>query len=108
MLPQEESLEILTKFLFEHGYRKVQNIPLDAIRKFARIVLKENAFVYNKTDYKQIIGGAVGSPFTLTLANIFMRHWENKIVQRQLDLKEIYCRYVSFDLLYLMQFLIST
>ncbi|CAM2730563.1 unnamed protein product, partial [Rotaria socialis] len=34
------------------------------------------AFVYGKKFYRQIIGGAMGSPFTLTLANIFMWKWE--------------------------------
>ena len=32
MLPQEESLNVLTEFLIEHGYHKVKGIPLDAIR----------------------------------------------------------------------------
>ncbi|CAM4986523.1 unnamed protein product [Rotaria socialis] len=52
MLPQEESLDI--------------------IRKLALIVIKENVFVYEKKFYRQVIGGAMGSAFTLTLANIFM------------------------------------
>ncbi len=38
MLPQEESLNVLTEFLVQHGYHKVKSIPLDAIRKLARIV----------------------------------------------------------------------
>jgi hypothetical protein len=42
MLLQEESLNILTEFLNYHGYHKVKDIPLDAIRKLACIVLKEN------------------------------------------------------------------
>ncbi|CAF5184550.1 unnamed protein product, partial [Rotaria magnacalcarata] len=29
MLPQEESLDILIEFLVQHGYQKVQNIPID-------------------------------------------------------------------------------
>lgn len=29
MLPQEESLDILTEFLVEHGYRKVKGIPIE-------------------------------------------------------------------------------
>ncbi|CAF2159420.1 unnamed protein product, partial [Rotaria magnacalcarata] len=32
MLPQEESLDILIEFLFQHGYQKLQNIPIDIIR----------------------------------------------------------------------------
>ncbi|CAF4735577.1 unnamed protein product, partial [Rotaria magnacalcarata] len=45
MLPQEESLDILIEFLLQHGYQKVQNYPIDIIRKIALIVIKENFFV---------------------------------------------------------------
>ncbi|CAF3647605.1 unnamed protein product [Rotaria socialis] len=34
MLPQEESLDILIEFLLQHDYQKVQNIPIDIIRKY--------------------------------------------------------------------------
>src|SRR3984893_7227913 len=64
MLPQEESLNVLTEFLLEHGYHKVKGIPIDAIRKLARLVLTENVFVYEKKFYRQILGGAMGSAFT--------------------------------------------
>jgi len=92
MLPQEESLDILTKFLIKHGYQKVKDIPLDAIRKLAPLVLTENAFVYGDKYYKQIIGGAMGSPFTLTLANIYMLDWQKDIVDLQNISEEIYGR----------------
>jgi hypothetical protein len=92
MLPQEESLDILTEFLIQHGYHKVKGIPLDAIRKLARIVIKENVFVYENKFYRQVIGGAMGSAFTLTLANIFMWKWEKELVRRQLVSNEIYGR----------------
>lgn len=94
MLPQEESLNILTEFLLAHGYHKVQDIPIDAIRKLARIVLKENVFMYGQKYYRQIIGGAMGSPFTLTLANIFMWKWEQQIAHHQHINNEIYGRSV--------------
>ena len=92
MLPQEESLDILTQFLLEHGYRKVKGISIDAIRKLARLVLTDNVFVYGDKYYKQIIGGAMGSPFTLTLANIFMWKWQQPLVRRQIAANEIYGR----------------
>ena len=76
MLPQEEALNVLTEFLLEYGYHKVKGVPLDAIRKLGRIVLTENVFIYGKKFYRQILGGAMGSAFTLTLANIFMWKWE--------------------------------
>jgi len=73
MLPQDESLKILEEFFEQyHSEEKIDGIPIKVIRQLAEIVLKETAFYYNKKYYKQIIGGAMGSPFTLTLANIFM------------------------------------
>ena len=77
VLPQNESLNILMEFLHVHGYRKVKGVPLDAIRKLASVVIRENVFVYDKKYFKQILGGAaMGSSFTLTLANIFMWKWQ--------------------------------
>ena len=92
MLPQEESLDILIEFLVQHGYQKVQNIPIDIIRNLALIVIKENVFVYEKKFYRQVIGGAMGSAFTLTLANIFMWKWEKQLVNRLQVSNEIYGR----------------
>jgi hypothetical protein len=83
MLPQEESLDILTEFLLRHGYNKVKGILIDAIQKLARLVITENVFIYEKKFYRQIIGGAMGSAFTLTLTNIFMWKWEKDLVCRQ-------------------------
>ncbi|CAF1128678.1 unnamed protein product [Rotaria magnacalcarata] len=80
ILPKEESLDILVEFLLQHGYEKVQNIPIDIIRKLALIVIKENVFVYEKKFYRQVIGDAMGSAFTITLANIFMWEWQMQVV----------------------------
>ncbi|CAF4502130.1 unnamed protein product [Rotaria socialis] len=95
MLPQEESLDILIEFLLQYGYQKLQNIPIDIIRKLALIVIKENVFVYEKKFYRQVIGGAMGSAFTLTLANIFMWKWEKQLVHRLKVSNEIYGRYID-------------
>ena len=92
MLPEEESLDVLTEFLLEYNYHKVKGVPIDAIRKLARIVLTENVFIYEKKFYRQILGGAMGSAFTLTLANIFMWKWEKVLIHRQLAANEIYGR----------------
>ena len=92
MLPQEELLNILMEFLHYYGYKKMKNIPLDAIRKLGRIVVTENVFIYDKKFYKQIVEGATESAFTLTLANIFMWKWEKELVRRQIASNEIYGR----------------
>jgi len=92
MLPQEESLNVLIEFLVEYGYHKVKGVPIDTIRKLGRMVLTENVFIYEKKFYRQVLGGAMGSAFTLTLANIFMWKWEREIIRRQLASNEIYGR----------------
>ncbi|CAF1500339.1 unnamed protein product [Rotaria magnacalcarata] len=95
MLPQEEALDILVEFLHVHGYTKVKGIPLETIRLSASIVLKENVFVYGKKIYQQVLGGAMGSSFTLTLANIFMWKWQKELVRRQDMTCEYYGRYID-------------
>lgn len=72
MLPQEESLQILADFLRQHNCEQINGISIGTIIELARIVLKENIFVYGNKFYRQTMGGAMGSAFTLTLANIFM------------------------------------
>lgn len=92
MIPQEESLNILGEFLLHFGYNKVKGISIDTIKRLARIVIEENVFKYNNKFYKQVVGGAMGSAFTLTLANIFMWKWEHKLAFFQNVYNEIYVR----------------
>lgn len=92
MLPQEESLDILVEFLRVHGFSQVKGINLETIRELASMVLKENVFVYGKSIYQQVLGGAMGSSFTLTLANIFMWKWQWELVRQQDLTNEIYGR----------------
>ena len=95
MLPQEESLKILVKFLHGNGHTKVDKIHSTTIKQLASIVLEENVFVYGNKIYRQTLGGAMGSSFTLTLANIFMWKWQQKFVQQQETTNEVYGRSVQ-------------
>jgi hypothetical protein len=52
ILPQEESLNILTEFLLQFIYHKVKGISIDAIRKLPRIVITEYVFIYGKKFYR--------------------------------------------------------
>ena len=92
MLPQEESIAILNKFLLHFNHTHVRGMPIEAIERLARIVLTENVFIYENKYYRQVIGGAMGSPFTLTLANIFMWNWEWELVENQRNSNELYGR----------------
>jgi hypothetical protein len=92
MLPQEESIGILKQFLNHFKYTHVQRMTIDAIESLARIVLTKNVFYYDQKYYRQIKCATMGSPFTLTLANIFMWHWEQKLVEQQRNSNELYGR----------------
>ena len=95
MLPQDQSLENVEEFLKGYNLKKdLQGIPLKVILQLAEIVLKEAVFFYENKYYKQIIGGPMGSPFTLTLANIFMWKRQQKFVQQQEITNEVYGRSV--------------
>ena len=102
MLPQEESLGIIRKFLATYNIEKINMITVDTIIDLARIVLTENAFFYKNKYYKQILGGAMGSPFTMTLANIFMWHWEQELVTNLHSTHELYGRYFHINLRFLL------
>ena len=67
-------------------------MTIEAIESLARVVLTENVFIYENKYYRQVLGGAMGSPFTLTLANIFMWDWEQELVEQQRNSNEIYGR----------------
>jgi hypothetical protein len=92
MLPQEESIHILKHFLGHFKHTHVQGMAIDAIESLAGIVLIENVFIYENKYFRQIKGGAMGSPFTLTLANIFMWHWEQQLVEQHKNSNELYGR----------------
>jgi hypothetical protein len=92
MLPQEKSLEILAEFLHEHHCEKINGISIETIIELARLVLQENVFVYKNKFYRQTIGGAMGSAFTLTLANIFMWKWQKETILSKIPSHECYGR----------------
>ena len=92
MLPQDQTIDILGQFLRAYAGEYISGLSVTTIEKLTEIVLKQNAFVCNNKFYKQVVGGAMGSPFTLTLANIFMFHWEQRWIGRQNNRQEIYGR----------------
>ncbi|CAF4999473.1 unnamed protein product, partial [Rotaria sp. Silwood1] len=90
------ALEALMQFLERHlRNKKIGILRIDDIMRMARLVLDTNIFAYENKYYRQIRGGAMGSAFTQTLANIYMLDWEQKLIQDQEADKEIYGRYID-------------
>ncbi|CAF1502413.1 unnamed protein product [Adineta steineri] len=96
MIPRNGALEALGRFLVKTSIGgKIGNLSIDTILKLARLVLDTNYFVYNNKYYRQIKGGAMGSAFTMTLANVYMLEWEQPLIELQSQQGEIYGRYID-------------
>ncbi|CAF1521787.1 unnamed protein product [Adineta ricciae] len=68
-------------------------MAIHAIIKLARQVLDTNCFVFEGKYYQQVLDGALGSPFTMTLANIYILKWEHSLIEFQKANNEICGRY---------------
>ncbi|CAF2892452.1 unnamed protein product [Rotaria sp. Silwood2] len=94
MITRDGALNSFVRFLRKHSKNgKISNLSINTIIRLARIVLDTNSFVYNGKYYKQIRGDAMGSPFTMVLANIYMLEWEQNLVEHQQAHNELYGRY---------------
>lgn len=93
MIPRNGALAALTRFCKKYSINgKIGNLKISTIIQLASVVLDTNSFAYKDKYYRQIKGGAMGSPFTMILANIYMLEWEQKLIEHQKKHGEIYGR----------------
>ncbi|CAF3753220.1 unnamed protein product [Rotaria sp. Silwood1] len=91
MIAKGGALDALYRFCVKHGKNgKIGNLSVNTIIRLACLVLDTNCFVFDNKYYKQIRGGAMESPFTMTLANIYMYEWEQSLIQHQQIRNELY------------------
>ncbi|CAF1396723.1 unnamed protein product [Rotaria sordida] len=96
MIPRDGAIAALRQFCQKYSVNgKIKNLKVETIIKLASIVLDTISFAYKNKYYRQIKGGAMGSPFTMVLANIHMLEWEQKLMQHQNRHHEIYGRYID-------------
>ena len=96
MIPRDGALDALASFLSKTlKNSRIGNINIDTIIRLARLVLDNNYFAYNEKYYRQTRGGAMGSPFTMVLANIYMFEWEQTLIRYQENHQELYGRSVE-------------
>ncbi|CAF4063443.1 unnamed protein product [Adineta steineri] len=96
MIPRNGALIALEQFLNERATNgRINGMTINILMKLVEAVLDTNSFVYEGKYYKQIRGGAMGSPFTMTLANIYMLKWEQSLIEHQTAHNELYGRYID-------------
>jgi hypothetical protein len=96
MIPRQGALDALRRFLEKHlKNHRIGTLSVNDLMEMAELVLDTNCFAYDGKYYRQIRGGAMGSAFTQTLANIYMLEWEHDFIRHQLSNNEIYGRCVE-------------
>ena len=96
MIPRQGALDALRRFLEKHlKHHRIGTLSINDLMEMAELVLDTNCFAYDGKYYRQIRGGAMGSAFRQTLANIYMLEYEHDFVQHQVSNNEIYGRCVE-------------
>jgi len=96
MIPKSGALDTLGRFCAKNAKQnKIGNLTIDTILRLARLVLDTNCFLFDNKYYQQVRDGAMGSPLTMTLANISMLECEQSLIERHRTNNELlYGRYV--------------
>ena len=95
MVPQEGGIQAIKKMLHTFQIHEIQGVKKSIILLLARYVMKNNYFIYGNCYYKQIRGGAMGSPLTLTVSNAYMFFFQRPITKWVQHRDGIFCRYID-------------
>ena len=93
-IPQEEGIETVCK-AYDKFYKKDTPIPTHILREMIRLVLQENSFQFNGSDYLQTHGTAMGTKMAVAFANIFMSAVENNIIKTSKTKPLVRKRYID-------------
>jgi len=95
MIPQTEGILSIRKMLDYLQIKQLGELKIETIIRLSRFVIQNNYFTYNGNFYRQIRGGAMGSPLTLTIANCYMYFYEKDIVKQISNGGGLYLRYID-------------
>ena len=79
-IPHEEGITACEEF---PNRREVQEPPTSDLCQLIRLVLSKNSFVFNKRNYLQIHGTAMGTRIAPSYANLFMGKLEREFLRTQ-------------------------
>lgn len=95
MIPQEGGIKAIKKLIEASGLKQIDGVKKEIILALARFVMTNNYFYLDGSYYKQIRGGAMGSPLTLTIANTYMYFVERPISKWSTRTSSLYYRYID-------------
>ena len=95
MIPQEGGVKAIKKLIEMCGLKTIDGVKKEIVLTLARFVVTNNFFYLNGSYYKQVRGGAMGSPLTLTMANAFMFFVERPIAKWAIRTESLFYRYID-------------
>ncbi|CAF3024274.1 unnamed protein product [Rotaria sp. Silwood2] len=95
MIPQEGGVAAIKKLMEAFGLRQIDGFKKEIILALTRFAITNNYFYLDGSYYKQIRGGAMGSPLTLTIANAYMFFVERPISKWANRTCSLYYRYID-------------
>jgi hypothetical protein len=95
MIPQEGGVTAIKKLIETSNLKQIDGVKKEIILTLTRFVINNNYFYLDGAYYKQIRGGAMGSPLTLTIANAYMYFVERPIEKWARRTCSLYYRYID-------------
>ncbi|CAF5100970.1 unnamed protein product, partial [Rotaria sp. Silwood1] len=95
MIPQEGGVTAIKRLIEASGLKQIDGVKKEIILALTRFVMTNNYFYLDGSYYKQIRGGAMGSPLTLTIANAYMYFVERPISKWANRTCSLYYRYID-------------
>ena len=95
MIPQERGIRALKRLVEAFGLKLIDGVAKGIILALARFVMTNNYFYLDGPYYKQIRGGAMGSPLTLTVAITYMYFVEQPIAKWANRTCSLYYSYID-------------
>ena len=91
-IPRDEARKACKNALNE---RTNQDLPTEEVLQIIDTVLENSYFTFNKTNYQQIDGTAIGSKLGRNYACTYMGDWEEELLKRSKKTPKLYLRYVD-------------
>ena len=93
-IPQEEGIAIVCN-AYETFHNNDPPIPTHYLREMLGVILTENSFEFNKKNYLQTHGVAMGTKTAVSFANIFMAEIETNLTQQNNTKPREWKRYID-------------
>ena len=93
-IPQEEGIQTVCK-AYASFYHNKSPIPTPLLEQALRLILQENSFEFNRKNYLQTHGTAMGTKMAVSFANIFMAKVETDIFSQSVTKPLVWKRFID-------------